>query len=211
MASLLRVAVPWLLATHSSWLRRRALGAGTLRSQPFIAPAACGLALDAAPDAPTPDFSRWLNLALKSYAAFDLWTSSSPLLSKPAVLILGSGAARENDIASWCTRIASTDIHCVRIDQKIGGYEHDWMVSNVNDALIRLVSSEQVFAVFFAFPCASWSALRCLPAPPALLKPFSLPGGGPHGSSVFRSRLQIESRFSNGKKSRSLRTCKIEF
>ena len=95
-------------------------------NQPF------GLSGDNTSQSPPSDFSQWHNPALESYKNLDIWTSASPLPNKPTFVILGSGAAHDEDIASWLMHFTVGDIHIVRIDHWVGGYEHDWTVDSVN-------------------------------------------------------------------------------
>ena len=96
-----------------------------------------------------------------------------------AVLLLGSGEEREGDTAWWLAHESNGQVRGVRIDNCIGGYGHDWTISEVHARLIEWIECPFVFAVACAFDCSGWTALRCIQPGPKPLFDSDYPSGIP--------------------------------
>ena len=128
-----------------------------------------------------PNFSRWHNPNIDSSDLLNVWTASSALPTKPTIVVFGAGADRAEDSKYWTNNLSTGAIECIRLDKHIGGYEHDWTVPSVNEAMCKLVASPKVTDVFFCSDCAAFSALRCLDnGGPAPMFDSDHPGGIPN-------------------------------
>ena len=102
------------------------------------------------------------------------------------IVVLGSGHERAGDMKYWCKNLGLDSVLVIPIDLKIGGYEHNWTIPSVRDALTLLVSHSSTVCVIFAFKCGPWSALHCMsPGPPPMFDTDHLDGipdsnGTPH-------------------------------
>ena len=135
------------------------------------------MAIDGAPAAPAPDFSRWLHPGRDSYELLDLWTSSTPLPAVPTIVLIGAGSRREGDGPATTKALTGGAVHVVAIDHELGGYEHDWRLPAVQQRLIEVVTSPSVITVVYMLNCNPWSALHCIqPGPPVLFDANNLSG-----------------------------------
>ena len=175
----------WVSTNHGVLLRHVTVDIGCMRIDERAVLARCDrnhpefqpFAIETVKPEAAPDFSRWLNPSQESYAVLDLWTSESPLPTGTTVLILGAGKSRDNDIRDWILKMRKRQISVVVIDKCLGGYEHDWTVPRVRDALCALAACEHVVRVAWAFSCSLWSALLCRPGPTSPLFTRAFPGG----------------------------------
>ena len=94
-----------------------------------------------------------------------LWTVSFEMdPSKPFVIDLCSGPARDGDVAGWLTELARDSsrpdlmgLAVIRIDIAVGGYEHDILRLDVLGGLVELAASANCKGVVTAGPCSYWS------------------------------------------------------
>ena len=135
------------------------------------------MAIDSAPTAPAPDFSRWLHPGRDSYELLDSWTSSTPLPTVPTIVLIGAGGRRDGDGPATTKALTGGAVHVVAIDHDIGGYEHDWRLPAVQQRPIEVVTAPSVIAVVYMLNCNPWSALHCIqPGPPMLFDANNLNG-----------------------------------
>ena len=49
--------------------------------------------------------------------------------------MIGAGDQRDGDVPYWLREMTKHQLNVIRIDSKTGGYEHDWTVPRVREAL----------------------------------------------------------------------------
>ena len=96
---------------------------------------------------------------LPSYAP-PVWTSTlAPPLSEFSLGVC-SGVVRDGDLASWLRMLTSGVHHHVRIDVKVGGYEHMVERDHVIAALVELATLPHNRCTFLQLPCGPWSKVK---------------------------------------------------
>ena len=89
----------WVQSGNDATMRHITIDKGCLRIDERSVIACCNrnheshqpMAIDKAPAAPAPDFSRWLHPGRDSYEILDLWTASTPLPTAPTIVLIGAG------------------------------------------------------------------------------------------------------------------------
>jgi hypothetical protein len=105
----------------------------------------------------------------------DNWNASPHKVD--TIMLLGSGEEREGDTVWWLGQQSEGNVRAVRIDTCIGGYGHDWTVTEVHARLIEWTECPFVVALNFAWDCGPWTPLRCIqPGPKPLFDSDHLNG-----------------------------------
>ena len=78
----------------------------------------------------------------------------------PFSIGLGSGDERPGDIASWCNQLSAVGHQHIRVDLKVGGYEHDLRRSDVRESQQELAAHSNCAFIHSAAKCGPWSPLR---------------------------------------------------
>ena len=102
-------------------------------------------------DAPLPTF------------AGSIWLSHSPVPTVSFSVGVGSGEARPGDCSSWID-LHSKGAHLhVRLDERVGGYEHRYDRPAVFASILQLLGHARCDGVFLQPRCGPWSAAHFAP------------------------------------------------
>ena len=96
---------------------------------------------------------------LPTYAP-PLWTSELALPVSEFSLGVCSGVVRAGDLGSWLRMLTSGVHHHIRIDTKVGGYEHMVQRAHVLDALVALAGHPLNRCTVLQLPCGPWSKVK---------------------------------------------------
>ena len=89
-----------------------------------------------------------------------VWTSALAPPTSEFSLGVCSGVVRDGDLASWLRMLTSGVHHHIRLDIKVGGYEHILERSHVLDALTALAALPLNRCTFLQLPCGPWSKVK---------------------------------------------------
>ena len=96
---------------------------------------------------------------LPSYSP-PVWTSTLAAPISEFSLGVCSGVVRDGDLASWLRMLTSGVHHHVRLDVKVGGYEHMLERPHVLAALVTLAALPLNRCTFLQLPCGAWSKVK---------------------------------------------------
>ena len=96
---------------------------------------------------------------LPSYAG-PIWLSHSPVATARFSVGTGSGAARPGDIAGWLYMLSGGSHVHVRIDKKIGGYEHRLDRADIHQSICLLLAHERCDGLIMQLTCGPWSSIK---------------------------------------------------
>ena len=102
---------------------------------------------------------RVSDCTLPSYAGV-VWVAGMAPPDRPFTLGLGSGPAREGDIAGFLHALTGGQHVHIRIDPVIGGYEHRVERPHVRDALVLLSTHHLCRGGIASLPCGPWSLAK---------------------------------------------------
>jgi hypothetical protein len=89
-----------------------------------------------------------------------IWLSHAPVPTLPFTVGVGSGPARGGDLAGWIHHLSDGACIHVRIDKKVGGYEHRYDRPDVHAALRRLLSHVRCEGAVLQPTCGPWSRVK---------------------------------------------------
>jgi len=111
------------------------------------------------------------------HVSWPVWTALDAPPEVPFSVGLGSGEERPGDIASWCNQLSDAGHQHIRVDLKVGGYEHDLRRADIRESLQELASHANCAFVHSAVECGPWSPLRFAPGKPDPIFTTQFPDG----------------------------------
>ena len=89
-----------------------------------------------------------------------VWLSSHAAPVVPFSIGICAGPYRDGDTGAWLSMLSAGGHQHIRIDEKVGGYEHRINRPEVRAALLELARLEHCVGIFLQLPCGAWSVVK---------------------------------------------------